>query len=85
MNLSKTRDFLGKFSYLNIFHYSAMACYYPFIVAFLTKRDYSSTQIGAILTIDSIVAIISQPIWGIICDRIRSVRKVYIALAIVIS
>ena len=85
MSISKIRDFLGKFQFINIFHYSAMACYYPFIVAFLTKRDYSSTQIGLILTINSIIAIIFQPLWGIICDKVRSVRKVYIAIAIIVS
>ena len=83
--LTKIRDFLGKFSYINIFHYASMACYYPFIVGFLTKRGYTSTEIGIILTINSIVAIIAQPLWGFASDKMRSVRKVYASLAVVIS
>ena len=85
MHFSKLRDAIGKFQYLNIFHYASMGCYYTFIVAFLTKNNYTPTQIGLIFTINSIVAIIAQPIWGLLCDKIRSVRKVYATLGLVIS
>ena len=85
MRFTKLRDFLGSFSLQNIFHYSSMACYYTFIVAFMTKREYSSTQIGVILTVNSIIAIIAQPLWGYLCDKLHSVRKVYICLALILS
>ncbi len=82
------RDSFGKFSYLNFVYFAAMACYYSFIVAYLVKRGFSSTQIGLVLALNSSVSILTQPLWGFLCDRLHSVRKVYgalmIALAIVV-
>jgi len=42
-------------------------------------------QIGLILMFNSIIAIIAPPLWGLLCDRLRSVRKIYICLTIILA
>lgn len=79
------RDKLGKFSYMNFVYFAAMACYFPFYVAYLVKRDFSSTQIGLIVMLNSVVSIVAQPLWGLLCDRLRSVRKVFAFLMLMMG
>ena len=85
MNKQSIRDRIGKFTYLNVTHYASMACYSAFVVAYMTKRGFSSTQIGLILTINSLISIFAPPVWGMLCDRLRSVRKVYIGHCAVLA
>lgn len=79
VNNKKTlRDRIGRFPLLNFLFFSALSCFVSFYVVYLNDRGFSMTQIGLIVTINQIVAIVFQPIWGMLCDRLRSVRKVYV-------
>lgn len=70
------RDRLGNFSLMTFIFYSAHACYQPYIVVFLNARGVNATTIGLIMTANSLVAIFMQPLWGMLCDHFRSVKKV---------
>ena len=58
--------------------YSANAGFQPFRVVFLSDHGISNSLIGIILTVSSLVAIIVQPMWGILSDRLKSIKKVFI-------
>ena len=46
----------------------------------LQKQGFSSTQVGVILAVFSIIGIIAPPFWGYLADRIRSIPKAFITV-----
>lgn len=54
------------------------ACYYPFIIIYYQHRGLNYSQIGLIFAINSLVAVISQPFWGIITDKYLNKRKSFL-------
>ena len=66
------------FFLLQIFFYSGNAGFGPFRVVFLDERGFSNTHIGLILTVTSLVAIVAQPLWGFVSDKIRSLKRTFI-------
>lgn len=65
-------------SALEFMFWATFAAYYPFTVIFLQDKGLSNTAIGTILSINSFIVIFAQPFWGMISDRIRSVKKVFL-------
>lgn len=65
------------FSILQFVFWAGVACYNPYLVIFLSNRGVSSTHIGILLMINSIITVLSQPLWGMISDRIHSIKKVF--------
>ena len=49
----------------------------PFTVVFLREHGLKTTTIGLILSINSIIGIFAQPIWGLISDKLKSIKKVF--------
>jgi PPP family 3-phenylpropionic acid transporter len=66
------------FPMLQFFSWASMSCFTPYIVIVMTDRGLDNTRIGLILTLNALVTIVAQPFWGMISDRIQSIRKVYI-------
>lgn len=54
---------------------SSRAIFGPFITVFLKERGLSAEMIGIVTGINSIVIILTQPVWGIVTDKIGSTRK----------
>ena len=73
-----------KLSVLQFTFWAAFAAYYPFVVLFLQGKGLSNTAIGTILSINSFIVVFAQPFWGMVSDRLRSVKKVFL-LCIIIS
>ncbi|WHH58143.1 MFS transporter [Petroclostridium sp. X23] len=69
-----------RFSLLELSFYSMIAAYYPFIVLYLSSKGHSNTVIGSIMSVNSLVLVFAQPIWGVVSDRTRSIKKVFILL-----
>lgn len=79
---AKRSDFLNlltRLSALEFVFWSASACYYAYIVMYLSQRGYSSSIIGAIMSLTAVISIISPPIWGYVSDHTRSINAVMIA------
>jgi PPP family 3-phenylpropionic acid transporter len=68
----------GSFRLLQFVFYPAWGAYGPFCVVFLSAHDIPNTQIGVILMLNSCLAILAQPLWGMLCDRLGSIRKVFL-------
>jgi PPP family 3-phenylpropionic acid transporter len=49
-----------------------------YTTVYLQGLGYSPTDVGIISALNSVTGIIAMPIWGMMCDRTRSVRKVFI-------
>jgi len=69
---------LGNFALLMAAFYAAHAFYSPYTVVYMNELGMSTTNIGLISTCSNLISIIMQPVWGMLCDRLRSVKKVMI-------
>lgn len=49
--------------------FGAPACYYPFLAIYFGDRGLSYSQIGIAFAVNSLTAVICQPIWGYITDK----------------
>jgi len=67
-----------QYSVLEFMFWATFAAYYPFVVVFLRNKGFSNTIIGTIVAINSLIVVFAQPFWGIVSDRIQSVKKVFI-------
>lgn len=76
--LDKFNPRFKSFSVLQYIFWSAVACYNPFIVVFLMHKNLSSTMIGFILMLNSLVTLVAQPLWGMVSDKTRSIKKVFL-------
>ncbi|MFC4766856.1 MFS transporter [Effusibacillus consociatus] len=50
----------------------------PLLSLYLQSFGLSGVQIGTLLSAGPIVAILVQPVWGILCDRFRAQKKVLV-------
>ncbi len=65
------------YSLIQLLFYAHHACYQPYVTLYLMNRDVDVIHIGIILATNSAIMVFSQPFWGVISDRVGSVRKVF--------
>ncbi|MFW5992452.1 MAG: MFS transporter [Halanaerobiaceae bacterium] len=74
-----------KFSLLQLFLYGAHATFGAYVVYFLTDKGYTNTQIGLIMSVNTLMELLGQPVMGYISDLKESNKLVFIsAMAILI-
>ncbi|USG66700.1 MFS transporter [Brevibacillus ruminantium] len=71
-------------SALYLFIYYAYGAFYPLITQYYQSIQLSGTQIGIISAVTPVVSMITQPIWGMICDRFH-IRKPVLMVTLLIS
>ncbi|QNO13981.1 MFS transporter [Alkalicella caledoniensis] len=74
-----------KLSFIYILLYAAIASFLPFLTPYLQQRGLSYTQIGVAFAVNSIVAVISQPLWGFLTDKYFNKRLTLIILILASS
>ncbi|MFD2116583.1 MFS transporter [Paenibacillus yanchengensis] len=73
---------IRRFFLFYIFVYGGQAIYNTFLPLYFDDIGFSTIQIGMILSIGPFVAMLAQPLWGMLSDRSTSKNKVlYILLA----
>jgi PPP family 3-phenylpropionic acid transporter len=65
-----------KMSAYFLFVFFGFGVLFPMLGIYLDEIGLSGSQIGTILSIGPVVAIIAQPVWGMICDRYQKPRAV---------
>jgi len=72
---------------VDYYRYSGLEFLYRFTFAanayltvFLQGRGMSASQVGLISAICSTMAILAAPVWGVVSDKLRSVRKAFLVL-----
>jgi MFS transporter, PPP family, 3-phenylpropionic acid transporter len=58
------------------FFFVAFGALYTLMPLYLQQRGMSATQIGAIATSGTLMTVVFQPIWGMLCDRFHKQRLV---------
>ncbi|MFD1775048.1 MFS transporter [Paenibacillus rhizophilus] len=64
----------------NFLYFALLAIFIPFLPVYLAEQGLNPGQIGFIVGTGGFVTIISQPLWGMISDRTRTIRKVLLLL-----
>lgn len=49
-----------------------------FIVAYLQEQGMSTTQVGIVMSFSSVVMMAAPPLWGMLADKLRSIRRVFV-------
>ncbi len=62
------------------FQFIFWACFAvgPYIVVFLREQGFQNGKIGLILSVNAVIGIVSQPIWGMISDWLKSYKRVFV-------
>ncbi|MGO0060380.1 MFS transporter [Brevibacillus fluminis] len=60
----------------NFFYFSLFSIFLSFLPVYLTSQGVSETQTGFMIGMGAFVGILSQPLWGVISDRKRTIKKV---------
>ncbi|WP_136605003.1 MFS transporter [Paenibacillus dokdonensis] len=66
----------------NFLFFALLSMFIPFLPLYFSEQGLNETQIGTIIGIGGFITLIAQPLWGMISDRTRTIRKVLIILVI---
>ena len=71
---SDSRSVKMTFMFIYLLYMSAKALFNPYVTLFLQEKGYETAVIGMITAANSLVIIFSQPFWGILSDRMNSIK-----------
>jgi PPP family 3-phenylpropionic acid transporter len=71
---------LTKLKGFNFFYFSTFALFLSFLPVYAKFAGVSGTHIGWILGMGSLISIVAQPLWGMVSDRSRTIKKVLLLL-----
>ncbi|SET14486.1 MFS transporter [Paenibacillus sp. NFR01] len=66
----------------NFIYFALLAMFIPFLPVYLDNQGLSPAKIGFIIGTGGVVTIIAQPLWGMISDRTKTIRKVLLLLLV---
>ncbi len=66
------------FMLIYLLYMSARSLFNPYVTLFLHEKGFDAGVIGNITAANSFVLIFAQPFWGLISDRMRSVKRTII-------
>ena len=69
----------------NFLYFALLAMFIPFLPVYFAEQGLSKSQIGFIIGTGGIITIIAQPLWGMISDRTKTIRKVLLLLIVFAS
>ncbi|MFC4099463.1 MFS transporter [Paenibacillus xanthanilyticus] len=64
----------------NIVYFSLFAIFLSFLPVYLSSIGLSKTEIGLLIGLGGFVGMVAQPMWGMLSDRLRTVKKVLLLL-----
>jgi MFS transporter, PPP family, 3-phenylpropionic acid transporter len=66
----------------NFLYFAMLAMFVAFLPVYLDDQGLNPAQIGFIVGTGGLVTIIAQPLWGMISDKTRTIRKMLLILLI---
>ncbi|NRF91717.1 MFS transporter [Paenibacillus frigoriresistens] len=64
----------------NFLYFALLAMFVSFLPVYLDAHGLPATKIGLIIGTGGFIAIFSQPLWGMISDRTKTIKKVMLLL-----
>lgn len=78
----KVKSFFTKanifFTLIQTLYWAGFCILFGYIGPYVLSLGYSNTQLGLVFSINSFASIIGQPIFGYICDKTGSIKKVMV-------
>lgn len=78
--LAKAKGFLTIenlcFAMMQAFYWAGFCILFAYVTPYLLSLGYTNTQVGVIVSANSAASVIGQPVFGYICDKTRSMKKV---------
>ncbi|MBW7455188.1 MFS transporter [Paenibacillus sepulcri] len=71
---------LAYFLFFYVFIYMSNAVYGTFIPLYFQHVGFSQSQIGTLLSLGPLIAILAQPVWGTLSDRARTKNSILLLL-----
>ncbi|WP_407083045.1 MFS transporter [Paenibacillus aurantius] len=71
---------LGYFLFFYVFIYMSNAVYGTFIPLYFQDVGFTQSQIGTLLSLGPLVAVLAQPVWGTFSDRARTKNGILLLL-----
>nr|WP_258168635.1 MFS transporter [Paenibacillus sp. AR247] len=65
-----------------MFVFALLAIFIPFLPVYFDEQGLSPSQIGFIVGTGGFITIVAQPLWGMISDRTKTIRKVLLLLLV---
>lgn len=69
----------------NFLYFALLSMFITFLPVYLDEQGLRPAQIGFIIGTGGFVTIITQPLWGIISDRTKTIRKILLLLLVLSS
>lgn len=66
----------------NFLYFALLAMFVSFLPVYLDAQGLPATKIGLIIGTGGIITILSQPLWGMISDRTKTIKKVMLLLLV---
>ncbi|KZE54696.1 MFS transporter [Brevibacillus parabrevis] len=63
----------------NFFYFSLLSIFISFLPVYLSFRGVTPAQIGVLIGAGSFIGILSQPFWGMVSDRTKTIKRVILA------
>lgn len=60
----------------NFFYFSLLSIFISFLPVYLTYRGVTPAQIGVLIGAGSFIGILSQPFWGMVSDRYKTLKRI---------
>jgi len=64
----------------NFFYFSMFSVFLSFLPVYLSAQGVSKTQIGFMIALGGLVGMFSQPLWGVVSDKTKTVKKVLLLI-----
>lgn len=75
--LKKTTVLLKGYNFL---FFGMLAMFIPFLPVYLQSTGLNTSEVGLIIALGGIVTVIAQPLWGMISDKLKTLRKIMLIL-----
>ncbi len=69
-----------RFALFYLIFYMATGVFFPYMAVYLEQHNIPGTQIGLLLSMNSLIGIFAQPLWGMISD-VYQIRKGVLSVA----
>ncbi|MCM3630757.1 MFS transporter [Paenibacillus glycanilyticus] len=64
----------------NFFYFSMFAMFLSFLPIYFAEKGITASEIGIILGSGSVIGVVSQPLWGMVSDKYKTVKAVLLIL-----
>lgn len=72
-------------SYIGLFYFGffAIGAMMPLLSQYFKSIGLNGTQIGIIVSLTSLISILAQPFWGMMCDKTQKTKKILIIIIVI--